>query len=101
MNITDIEDKIIKKSREAGEEFAAFARKWEIDYFNDMETLNIELPDVITRVSEFVPEIIEFSEKLIKNGFAYEKNHSVYFDTEAYMKAGYEYGKLEPWAIKE
>ena len=65
MNITDIEDKIIKKSREAGEEFAAFARKWEIDYFNDMETLNIEQPDVITRVSQFVPEIIEFSEKLL------------------------------------
>lgn len=37
MNITDIEDKIIKKSYELGEEFSAFARKWEVDYFEDMK----------------------------------------------------------------
>ena len=81
MNITDIEDKIIKRSQESGEEFAAFARKWENDYFNDMKSLNIELPDIITRVSEYVPEIISFVQTLIDKGFAYESNQSVYFDT--------------------
>jgi len=77
MNITDIEDKIIKKSNEAKEEFSAFARKWEIDYFNDMKALGIEVPDIITRVSEYVPEIIKFVQQLITNGFAYEANRSV------------------------
>ena len=84
MNITDIEDKIIKKSNEAGEDFAAFARRWEVDYFEDMKALGIERPDIITRVSEYVPEIIEFVENLMKNGFGYEANGSVYFDTTAY-----------------
>ena len=54
MNITDIEDKIIIKSREKGEEFSVFARKWENYYFEDMKALNIELPEIITRVSEYV-----------------------------------------------
>jgi cysteinyl-tRNA synthetase len=62
MNITDIEDKIIKKSNEVNENFADFARKWEIDYFEDMKALGIEVPDIITRVSEYVPEIIKFSQ---------------------------------------
>ena len=45
-----------------------------------MKNLNVELPDVITRVSEFVPEIVSFIEKILQNGYAYESNGSVYFD---------------------
>jgi len=45
-----------------------------------MKALNVELPDALTRVSEFVPEIVEYIETIIKNGFAYESNGSVYFD---------------------
>jgi len=66
-----------------------------------MKSLNIEIPDIITRVSEYVPEIITFIEGLVSNGFAYVANNSVYFDTESYVNAGFEYGKLEPWSIKE
>ena len=99
MNITDIEDKIIQRSNEQNIDFSEFTRKWEIDYFKDMKALGIELPDIITRVSEYVPEIIAFVKTLISNGFAYESNRSVYFDTVAYSQAGYEYGKLKPWAI--
>ena len=89
MNITDIEDKIIIRSKEAGIEFSAFARKWENDYFDDMKSLNIELPEIMTRVSEYVPEIIIFIAKLIDNGFAYEANSSIYFDVKAYTDAGF------------
>jgi cysteinyl-tRNA synthetase len=46
--------------------------------------LKIEPPNVVTRVTEFVPEIVSFIEKIISNGFAYESNGSVYFDVEAY-----------------
>jgi cysteinyl-tRNA synthetase len=42
--------------------------------------LNVELPDGITRVSEYVDEIILFIKKIIENGYAYESNGSVYFD---------------------
>lgn len=62
MNITDIDDKIINRSNELQEDFTTFARKWEKDYFEDMKNLNVELPDVLVRVSEYVPEIIKFIE---------------------------------------
>jgi cysteinyl-tRNA synthetase len=60
MNITDIDDKIIRKANESGENFSDISRRYETDYFNDMKSLNVELPDVITRVSEFVPEIVAY-----------------------------------------
>lgn len=60
MNITDIDDKIIARSNEVGEEFTAFAKKWENDYWEDMKSLGVSLPDSIVRVSEHVPEICAF-----------------------------------------
>jgi len=100
MNITDIDDKIIIRSRDLGEEFSAFARKWEGDFFDDMRSLNADNPDVITRVSEYVPQIIAFIQKIIDNGYAYASNGSVYFDIETYRKSGkHTYGKLEPSSV--
>ena len=100
MNITDIDDKIIIRSNELKEEFSAFSRKWEGDFFDDMRSLNVDNPDVITRVSEYVPQIVAFIEKIIANGYAYEANGSVYFDIEAYRKSGkHTYGKLEPNSV--
>jgi len=59
--------------------------------------LNVALPDVITRVSEYVPEIVQFIQKIIDNGFAYEANGSVYFNTEAFKAdPNHSYAKLEP-----
>mmetsp|Transcript_12402 Transcript_12402/g.12449 ORF Transcript_12402/g.12449 Transcript_12402/m.12449 type:complete len:571 (+) Transcript_12402:119-1831(+) len=93
MNITDIDDKIIIESNNQQVNFAEYARKWEKSFFEDMARLNVSPPDVLTRVSEFVPDIVSFIEKLISNGFAYESNGSVYFDTEIY-KQTHTYGKL-------
>ena len=65
-----------------------------------MKRLNVALPDVITRVSEYIPEIIEFIEKIIENGYAYESNGSVYFDVTKYQKdPKHTYAKLEPTAV--
>ena len=100
MNITDIDDKIILRSNELKEDFSAFSRKWENDFFEDMKALKVDLPDMITRVSEFVPEIINFIQKIIDRGYAYESNGSVYFDIEAYRKSEkHVYGKLEPFSV--
>lgn len=86
MNITDIDDKIIKRSNEQKVDFALFAKQQEDSFFKDMEALNVSYPNYITRVSEYVPEIIKFIEKIIQNGYAYEQNGSVYFDIESFIK---------------
>ena len=96
MNITDIDDKIIQRSNEQKKNFSEFARFWEDNFFKDMRALNIMYPNYITRVSEYIPEIISFIEVIIKKGYAYEKNGSVYFDIEEYKKGNHLYAKLVP-----
>lgn len=102
MNITDIDDKIIARAAEVGIPFNQLSRFWEDDFMNDMKALNVRLPDVITRVSEFVPRILEFIEGIMKNGYGYESEGSVYFDVEAFKKSGkHVYGRMEPWSVSD
>lgn len=55
---------------------------------------------MLTRVSEYVPEIIEYTKKVIDNGFAYDSNGSVYFDVQAFdKKKNHHYAKLVPEAF--
>ena len=97
MNITDIDDKIINRSNEEKRDYFEFSRYWETQFFDDMAALNVRLPNVITRVSEYVPEIVKFIEQIIANGFAYEANGSVYFNVIKYGKdPKHTYAKLEP-----
>ena len=98
MNITDIDDKIIKASLEHKVPFDEYSRKWETEFLRDMEALNVKPPEVITRVSEYVPDIITYIEKIISNGYGYESNGSVYFDTQGF-KETHCYGKLEPTSV--
>ena len=97
MNITDLDDKIIIRANENKEDFDALSRRFETEFFKDCERLNIRLPTVITRVTEYVPEICDFISGIIKNGYAYESNGSVYFDVVKYSNTeGHSYAKLEP-----
>lgn len=56
------------------------ARKWEASFFDDMSQLGVERPDSLTRVTEFLDEIVAFVQRIVDNGFAYEAGGSVYFD---------------------
>ena len=94
MNITDIDDKIIRKANEDGKDFTEIARFFEQDFLEDMQTLNVEMPDSMPRVSEYVDEITTFIKTIIDKGYAYESNGSVYFDVASYTKAGHDYPKL-------
>ncbi|KAK3812875.1 MAG: tRNA synthetases class I (C) catalytic domain-containing protein [Benniella sp.] len=79
--------------------FRDLAAYWEGEFFKDMDRLGVRRPDVLTRVSEYVPEIVTFVEKIISNGYAYEAEGSVYFDTAAFDgKNGHHYAKLAPWS---
>ena len=69
-------------------------------YFEDMHALNIEDPDVLTRVSEYVPEIVDFVQQIIDQGFAYESNGSVYFTVDKFDDdEKHYYAKLVPEAV--
>lgn len=81
--------------------FDAHAKKFEREFFEDCARLGIREPDCITRVSECVPSVVKFIEKIIANGFAYVGESSVFFDTEAYIKAGHSYPKLKPVGDKK
>jgi len=67
-----------------------------------MKKLNVALPETITRVSEYMPEIIAYIEEIISNGFAYESNGSVYFSVDKFGEdPNHSYAKLEPTSVQD
>lgn len=76
--------------------FTNLTRTMEDLFFADMKALNVLPPDVITRVTEYVPQIAKFVERIVDKGFAYEAEGSVYFDIGAFEKAGNRYARLRP-----
>lgn len=76
--------------------FTDVTKYWEAEFMGDMDALNVMRPDVITRVTTYVPQIADFVEKIIQKGFAYESDGSVYFDITAFEKAGNPYARLRP-----
>jgi cysteinyl-tRNA synthetase len=78
--------------------FSKLSSYWERHFNDDMATLNVLPPTVVTRVSEFIPENVSFVQRLVERGFAYPTvDGSVYFDIAAYEAAGHHYAKLQPW----
>lgn len=92
MNITDIDDKIINRATNDSIDWKTLAGQQEHDFFRQMQRLNVDLPDTIIRVSQVLDKIIIYIQKIIDNGFAYvTSTGSVYFDTSAYINAGYQW----------
>ena len=89
-NFTDVDDKIINRAKEEGITAPEVSEKYIKEYFNDAEALNVLKADVHPKVSEHIPEIIEFVQTLIDKGYAYEADGDVYYSTRKFP----EYGKL-------
>jgi len=95
MNITDIEDKIIKGVRENKTTLREFTAQFETAFLDDLKALNCKEPHVTPRATEYIAEIISLIEKLISRGIAYKASDgSVYFSIEKYRGCGCNYGQL-------
>jgi cysteinyl-tRNA synthetase len=95
MNITDVDDKIIKRVRETGTSLPQFTGRFEAAFFEDFNTLNCRRPHQTPRATEHIAEIIALIEKLQARGLAYPTpDGSVYFSIEKYRAAGSRYGQL-------
>ncbi len=109
-NITDVghlehdaddgEDKISKKARLEQLEPMEVAQYYTERYHDAMRALNVLSPSIEPHASGHIIEQIEMTKEILKNGFAYESNGSIYFDVEAYDKK-YHYGKLSGRVLDE
>jgi cysteinyl-tRNA synthetase len=90
-NFTDVDDKIIKRARERGEDPVALADRFARAYDEDMDALGNLRPDVAPKVSDHVPQIVAMIEELVRKGFAYAPgNGDVYYSVRKFP----DYGRL-------
>jgi cysteinyl-tRNA synthetase len=95
MNITDVEDKIIKRVGETGKPLREYTAFYELEFLKDLEELRCLRPHDLPHATDFMPEIIALIEKLIARGIAYKAGDgSVYFSIEKYRGCGCQYGQL-------
>jgi len=95
MNITDVEDKIIRRVREQQTTLREFTGKFETAFLDDLKALGCREPHQKPRATEHIAEIIALIEKLISRGVAYKAaDGSVYFSIEKYRGCGCHYGQL-------
>ena len=109
-NITDVghlendeddgEDRISKKAKAEKIDPMQVVQKYTIDFHKVLEKFNTISPDIEPTASGHIPEQIVQIKKIIKNGFAYEVNGSVYFDVLKFNKSN-KYGKLSKRKIEE
>ncbi|MBI2671965.1 cysteine--tRNA ligase [Candidatus Woesearchaeota archaeon] len=89
-NITDIDDKIIKKANEEKTDWKKIARKFEKVYMENMKALKIDSINKYARATDYIAEIVSQVKRLIEKGFAYKISDGYYFDITKFK----EYGKL-------
>ena len=100
MNVTDVDDKILNRANENGEHPLALAKRWEEEFWNDLDALGCLRPHVVTRVTEHVEtDIVPYIERLVEEEMAYITEKGIYFNVREYdSRMGHvtKYGKLAP-----
>ncbi len=81
-NVTDIDDDILRKSRELGMAWDELGRRETERYLRDMDALNVRRPNVYARATGETPAMIEIAQALIARGYAYESGGSVYYSVK-------------------
>lgn len=90
MNITDVghlvsdgdegEDKMLKSAREEHKSPMEIAEYYTKLFFDDLKSLNIETPEIVCKATDHIQEMLEYVQKLVENGYAYETSTAIYFD---------------------
>jgi L-cysteine:1D-myo-inositol 2-amino-2-deoxy-alpha-D-glucopyranoside ligase len=87
-NVTDIDDDILRRAKEVGEDWLYLGNRWTRHFIQDMQSLNVRAPDHLPRATEAIPEIIEWVKRLVDTGVAYESGDSVYYSVDAWDAFG-------------
>lgn len=96
-NITDIDDKVIEKSKKEGIDWRMLAERNTRELLDVTAALNVEPPTVMPRATQHIEEIVNLVSKIVEKGHAYESSGDVYFDVRSYPG----YGKLSGKNIDE
>jgi cysteinyl-tRNA synthetase len=89
LNVTDVDDKTIRGSRQAGQPLREFTSHYLELFLQDLKTLNIEAPEFMPRATDCLPPIIALIEKLVEKQAAYVSNDgSVYYRIKAFPRYG-------------
>ena len=107
MNITDVghlvsdgdegEDKMLKSAREEHKTPLQIAEHYTKLFFNDLERLNIETPEIVCKATDHIKEMLELVQKIMERGYAYETSTAIYFDVSKLD----EYGILSGVNLRE
>ena len=97
MNLTDVDDKTIKGAIENGVSLKEFTKAFEKAFFEDLKTLNIQPAEYYPKATDYIPEMIEIIEALVKKGIAYESQGSIYYSIRHFPA----YGKLSHFCLDD
>jgi len=97
MNLTDVEDKLIRACRETGEALGAITERYAQSFFEDVDTLGIRRAHVYPAATQHVDEMVALIKTLRDRGHTYEHKGSIYFKLDTFP----EYGKLSHMDLEE
>jgi cysteinyl-tRNA synthetase len=90
LNLTDVDDKTIKRSQEQKISLQEFTKKYKEALFQDIRSLNIELVEVYPEATTHIADMVELAKRLLEKGHAYQVEDSTYFKISSFPS----YGKL-------
>ncbi|MDK8799702.1 cysteine--tRNA ligase [Corynebacterium coyleae] len=100
-NVTDIDDKILAKADEHNRPWWEWVSTYEREFTRAYDTLGVLSPSVEPRATGHVTQMVDYMQRLIDNGYAYAADGSVYFDVDAWVKAGGDYGSISGNKVEE
>ncbi|TET53257.1 MAG: cysteine--tRNA ligase, partial [Desulfobacteraceae bacterium] len=87
-NFTDVDDKIIERSKQLGEDTTTLAERYIHAFYEDMHALGVLDADIEPKATEHIDDIIDMVSRLVEKGFAYVVDHTVYFSVEKFKSYG-------------